>query len=165
MESPTLASTRSSRHSLSPPFSPPMSSILCEGSISSASSTPSRSDKVEIPEHWREETQDCIEGVMDDSSRSDIVRTLVTLLVARHGPRPGRYRCEEVARRLILKYPFMKDDLGSGYVSVKFQMVMPPLGKLIDSPYQVLTLIPHNWVIGKIDTPLWACTISILTST
>ena len=76
------------------------------------------SDKIHIPEYWRQDTQDCIDaGVLDDSSRSDIVRTLVTLLVAKFGPRPGRARCEELGRQLILKYPFMRDDLGTGYVS------------------------------------------------
>ncbi len=85
-----------SRHpSLSPgpasPLSPP------EGSISSLSTTPSsRTNRIQIPDHWREETQDCIdEKVLDDGSRSDIVRTLATLLVAKHGPKPGRARCED----------------------------------------------------------------------
>ena len=54
---------------------------------------------------------------MDDESRSDVVRTLVTLLVAKYGPKPGRTHCEDLGRQLILKYPFMKDDLGNGYVS------------------------------------------------
>ena len=40
----------------------------------------------------------------------------MTLLVAKYGPKPVRSRCEELARQLILKYPFTKDDLGSGYV-------------------------------------------------
>ena len=57
----------------------------------------------------------CIEeGVLDDKSRSDICRTLVTLLVAKCGPKPGRNRSEELCRKLILKYPFMKDNIGNG---------------------------------------------------
>ena len=35
------------------------------------------------------------------------------LLTAKYGPRPG---CQDLARQPILKYPFMKDDMGSGYV-------------------------------------------------
>ena len=63
--------------------------------------------------------QHCIdEGILDDDSRSDITRTLVTLLVSKYGPKPGRVQCEELGRQLILKYPFMKDDLGNGYVSM-----------------------------------------------
>ena len=90
------------------------------GSVSSISTTPSRSETgtVQIPDYWREDTQDCLdEGILNETSRGDIVRTLATLLVAKHGPKPGRARCEELARQLILKYPFVKDDLGSGYVS------------------------------------------------
>lgn len=56
---------------------------------------------------------------MDDESRSDVVRTLVTLIISKHGTKPGRMRLEELGRQLILKYPFMKDDLGTGYVSTK----------------------------------------------
>ena len=55
---------------------------------------------------------------MDDKSRRDITRTLVTLLTTKYGPRPGKNHCQQAARQLILKYPFMKDDLGSGYVSI-----------------------------------------------
>ena len=74
------------------------------------------SEKVHIPNYWREDTQTCIEGVLDDESRSDKCRTVVTLLVSKHGSRPGRIRCEEIAQQLILKYLFMKDDIGNGYV-------------------------------------------------
>ena len=88
------------------------------GSISSISSTPSRSERVQIPDYWREETQSCLdEGILNETSRGDIFRTLVTLLVGKYGPKPGRARCEDLARQLILKYPFVKDDLGTGYVS------------------------------------------------
>ena len=99
------------------PLSPSSPLSRAEGSVSSMSSAFSRSDKIPIPDYWRQETQDCLdEGVLDDESRGDITRTLVTLLVAKYGPKPGRSRCEELARLLILKYPFAKDDLGNGYV-------------------------------------------------
>ena len=119
MVSPNAVAASGLRHpSLSPGPASPLSPISRrEGSISSIS-TATSSDKIQIPDYWREDTQDCIDaGVLDDSSRSDIVRTLVTLLVAKFGPRPGRARCEELGRQLILKYPFMRDDLGTGYVS------------------------------------------------
>ena len=32
--------------------------------------------------------------------------------------KPTRFQCEDLARKLILKYPFVKDDMGNGYVSV-----------------------------------------------
>ena len=31
--------------------------------------------------------------------------------------KPTTSLCDEMARKLILKYPFVKDDLGNGYVS------------------------------------------------
>ena len=61
---------------------------------------------------------------MDDESRSDVTRTLVTLLTAKYGPRPAKSHCQQLARQLILKYPFMKDDMGSGYVSNVLTCIM-----------------------------------------
>ena len=124
MASPPSSSMRSplqpTSRLMSPSLSPGPISPKDDGSVSSFSTATSHSARtIQIPDHWREETQDSIEeGVMDDDSRSDIVRTLVTLMVAKYGPKPGRARCEELSRLLILKYPFMKDDLGNGYVSV-----------------------------------------------
>ena len=51
-----------------------------------------------------------------DSACNAIVKTLVNQLFAR-SIKPTRLECEGLARRLILKYPFVKDDLGNGYVS------------------------------------------------
>ena len=53
---------------------------------------------------------------MTDSARNEIVRSLVNQLFAR-ASKPTRAQCEELARKLILKYPFVKDDMGTGYVS------------------------------------------------
>ena len=82
-------------------------------------STPSSSSNlVDIPTRWRPETQQCLESkVTSDEARNDIVRTLVTLLIAKVGPKPTRRECEQVGRLLLLQYPFLKDDLGPGYVS------------------------------------------------
>ena len=92
-----------------------------QSQLSSApSGSSSRSAGIPIPDHWREETEACIhDHALDGEARNDIVRTLVTLLVAKYGPRPGAARCQQMARALILKHPFMADDLGSGYVSIK----------------------------------------------
>ena len=48
-----------------------------------------------------------------------MVRSLVTQLFAK-ADKPTRFQCECLARRLILRYPFLKDDLGNGYVSIAF---------------------------------------------
>ena len=95
------------------------SSPISPGSLASVSTTPSRSmNKIQLPEFWRDETQEALdEGILNEAVCGDIVRTLVTLPTAKYGPKPGRARCEDLARQLILEYPFAKDDLGSGYVS------------------------------------------------
>ena len=60
----------------------------------------------------------CIEEKkLTPRSRKEIVQTLVTLLITNVGSNVGRAECETVARRLILKYPFMRDDIGTAYVS------------------------------------------------
>lgn len=76
------------------------------------------SDTIEIPSHWRPETKACINSKqLTNEARLDIIRTLVTITTSKFGPEPPRHQLEEVARKLVLKYPFMKDALGSGYVS------------------------------------------------
>lgn len=69
-----------------------------------------------IPDHWRPEIEQCIEDMnFSDSARNEVVRTLVNLLFITSG-KPSRDDCEQLARKLILVYPFAKDDLGNGYV-------------------------------------------------
>ena len=67
---------------------------------------------------WQEDFQASIDAEdLSKESGSGISRTLVTFMTDKYGPNPGKARCKEVARKLILMYPLMKDDLGSGYVS------------------------------------------------
>ena len=90
------------------------SSISCTSSKSGLLS----GSNFDIPTNWRPETQSCINHkVLNKECRSDIVRTLVTLTIAKVGSKPSRSHCQQVARKLILQYPFMKDDIGDGYVS------------------------------------------------
>ena len=110
---------RGDRSTLSPfsPLSPRPSETEDQISISSIASS-SRLCGIPIPDNWRYETERCIKScALDSEARRDICRTLVTLLVMKHGAKPSKSHCQEVARRLILKYPFMADDIGSGYVS------------------------------------------------
>lgn len=77
----------------------------------------STSSSLEIPDHWRPEVQSCLEDkCLTNGARNEIVRTLVHLLFAKVS-KPTRLQCEDLARKLIMKYPFIKDDLGNGYVS------------------------------------------------
>ena len=73
-----------------------------------------------IPDHWRPEVEECLrKKILTPNARHEMVRTVVSQLFARH-TRPDRSDCEKVARQMILKYPFTKDDMGCGYVSSNF---------------------------------------------
>lgn len=95
----------------------PSSTGSSEDAGSSSSSPLLLTDSVEVPSHWRPEVEECIKiSCLSPSARSEVVRVLVTQLFAR-SRKPSRVDCEVHARKLILKYPFMKDDMGNGYVS------------------------------------------------
>lgn len=101
-----------------PPVTTPSSgSTISVFSSPSATSTPTARRDIVIPDHWRPEIESCLkEECLTDSARNEIVRSLVNQLFAR-ASKPSRSQCEEFARKLILKYPFVKDDIGTGYVS------------------------------------------------
>ena len=72
---------------------------------------------IDIPDHWQPEVESRILSKhLTDNARAEIKRTLVNQLFARSS-KPDRSDCEQIARKLILMYPFMNDDLGNGYVS------------------------------------------------
>lgn len=54
---------------------------------------------------------------ISDSTRNEMVRVLANLLFS-VSPKPTRQQCNEIAKKLILKYPATKDELGNGYVRV-----------------------------------------------
>ena len=63
-----------------------------------------------IPSHWSGSTQKAIDDKkLDAKIHCDIVRTMVTLLVAKSGPHPSKSEIELFSRELILKYPYMRD--------------------------------------------------------
>ena len=45
-----------------------------------------------------------------------MIRVLVERMFSKY-PKPSRANCEELARNLVAKYPFLKDDYGNRYVS------------------------------------------------
>lgn len=90
---------------------PPTSSLEVSQPVSASTS------QLEIPGHWRPEVEDSISNQqLTNPTRAEIVRVLVTILFSRFS-KPTRPQIGAMARKLILKYPFMKDDLGNGYVS------------------------------------------------
>ena len=114
--SPTVTVSPGSAPSISP-----QDSVSASGSGSLKGMPSTSSELIIIPDTWRADTQTCIDAKLlaGDSRnvRNDIARTLATLLAAKVGNNPSTQQIEQVSRSLILKYPFMKDDLGSGYVS------------------------------------------------
>ena len=97
-------------------FESPRNSV--DGRSSTTSSATPGSGLIEVPSKWRDDTMECIEEKkLTPRARKEIVQTLVTLLITKVGSSPSRSQCESVARCLILKYPFMRDDIGTGYVS------------------------------------------------
>ena len=100
-------------------------SSLAVSPVASESSTSTLSnldDDIALPTHWRPEVEFCLqEKNFSSSGRNDIVRTLVNLLFTK-SPKPSRVQCEDLAKKLILKYPFARDDLGNGYVCYHISM-------------------------------------------
>lgn len=74
-------------------------------------------DVIKIPDLWRPEVREAIKDhFLSVSARNNIVRTLASHLFSKVN-KPTRSHCDDRARKIILKYPFFRDDLGNGYVS------------------------------------------------
>lgn len=111
MTSPTSSIVNAISPASSQVMTSPTPSMLSSGRSSC------RDGEFKIPDHWRPEVEQAIKDrSLNPSVRSVVVRTLVDHLFEMSN-KPGTQQCEEVARKLILKYPFFKDDLGNGYVS------------------------------------------------
>ena len=115
LSSPTLQSPLS--HSSPPAQLQSPSGSICTESSSIASSAAANTHTISIPDHWRPEVEDCLrKKCLTPNARQEIIRTVASQLFAK-SQKPNRNDCDQVARQLILKYPFTKDDLGCGYVS------------------------------------------------
>ncbi len=94
-------------------------------SLTSASSMPRKLD-FQIPDMWRPSVMHCIQKDTDEerrlqldvTTRSEIVRDLVTQMFAVQS-KPTTDFAGNVAKKLVRKFPFMKDagDKVSGHVS------------------------------------------------
>ena len=77
-----------------------------------------------IPTSWRADIMDCIkEKELTAKARNALVRDLVVHMYS-FANRPSKQFCEYAARRLTVMYPFMRDALGTGYVSLSFICVL-----------------------------------------
>lgn len=110
---------------------------------STGASHSSAAGGIVIPDHWRPEVESCIAAkYLSDNARAEIKRTLVSQLFAKSS-RPNRSDCDQIARKLILKYPFMKDNLGNGYVSHHVYYMY--LGNLSRNSYYNVSLPLASW--------------------
>ena len=70
-----------------------------------------------IPNKWRPSIMFAIEEkILTPDVRNEIVRDLVTHMYG-FMEKPSPSFCKFVAQRLILRYKFMRDSIGTGYVS------------------------------------------------
>ena len=77
----------------------------------------SYAEKLAIPTRFSAETTACIKsGVLTKRSRDEIVNSLATLMLV-HTSRPTPEDLTMVSRRLMEKYPILKDNVDGGYVS------------------------------------------------
>ena len=122
---------------LSPPSTstPSLSTQSCDYQASSDSSSqpisPIFRDGVPVsyslPKCFSSNVMECLEKKsMEPNVRSAFTRELIVHMTS-YGVRPSTNFCSAVARRVILKYPFLRDAVGSGYVSTSvFKMCPDP---------------------------------------
>ena len=92
--------------------STPVSSV-----VGSSVSTASSSKEVEIPDKWEPDIQNYLDNhSINGKIRHRMIRILVERMFSKH-PKPTRSICEDLARDLVTKYTFLKDDYGNRYVS------------------------------------------------
>ena len=85
--------------------------------VGSSVSTASVPKEVEIPDKWEPDIQIYLDNQsINGTIRHRMVRVLVERLFGKY-PKPSRDNSEELARNLVAKYPFLKDDYGNRYVS------------------------------------------------
>ena len=75
----------------------------------------------QLPVCWRSEIMASLtaKDMPSPLLRSALVRDLVVHMYS-YGRRPSKSFCKYAARELINKYPFLKDSIGTGYVSSPF---------------------------------------------
>lgn len=71
-----------------------------------------------MPNKWRPSIMFAIkESKLTPDVRNEVVRDLVTHMYS-YVERPTSAFCKFVAQRLILQFPFMRDSMGTGFVSI-----------------------------------------------
>jgi len=91
-------------------------SISGNTSYSSNLDDSSSAPKLHIPDIWCPEVSLCLKKKeLTDSAWNDMIRCLVGILFS-VSQKPTRSQCDELAQKLILKYPAVKDEQGNGYV-------------------------------------------------
>ena len=94
-----------------------ISTVSVPSAVASAT-TDTGSLSFTIPTRWRPSIMKAIEEKrLTPDIRNEVVRDLVTHMYG-HVEKPTSSFCKFVAQRLILKYTFMRDTKGTGYVSM-----------------------------------------------
>ncbi len=91
-----------------------------------------------IPDHWRPEVEECFKNKsLTPTSRDSVTQTLANILFSTC-KKPTRADCNDIAKKLILKYPCTKDDIGNGYVSMYMHA-------LIYISVHLVIYVHHSW--------------------
>ena len=70
-----------------------------------------------LPKCFSASVMESLKKDMKPTVRNALVRELIVHMTS-YGVRPSRKFCSAVARRIVLKYPYLRDADGSGYVSI-----------------------------------------------
>ena len=116
-----LSSPSSNVGAASSPTTFSLLSVSKEGSMKSITTKIEQGIPVKfaIPSSWR---ADIMEGISSSNLKPTVRNALVRDLVVHmysFGSRPSKKFCSFVAKRLILKYPSLRDACGTGYVSIQ----------------------------------------------
>lgn len=98
--------------------SPSQSEVSVARSAAATTDVSNYTVSFKIPSRWRPSIMKAIEEEkLTPDVRNEIVRDLVTHMYG-YVEKPTTSFCKFVAQRLILKYSFMRDSKGTGYVSI-----------------------------------------------
>jgi hypothetical protein len=76
-----------------------------------------------IPTFRQSTTKNLEKDVLTDPDRRYMVQTIATVLMT-YVQRPSLDSCNAVAKSVIDKYPFLKDNIGEGQVSYRYSIRM-----------------------------------------
>ena len=70
-----------------------------------------------IPDHWHPEVEECFKTKSLTLPAQDAITQILGYILFSRSKKRTRADCNDIANKMILKYPCTKDDIGLGYVS------------------------------------------------